>query len=87
MEVSLGRQRAPRAPRALRASLRSRVVGWRARNWRRALLAYFALSLAMMAIAAEPAADFPRAQIGTTALSVLGVIVAAVVPVVLAVLP
>jgi hypothetical protein len=45
------RERAPRAP------LRQRVADWRARNWRRVVLAWFVLSLIIMAIAAEvPAA-------------------------------
>ena len=50
------RQRAPRA------SFRQRVAAWRVRNWRRAVLAWFVLSLIIMAVAAEPKADFPKAQ-------------------------
>jgi hypothetical protein len=59
MGVSVWRQRAPQAP------LRERVAGWRARNWGRLLLAWFVLSLAIMAVASEPAADFPRAQLAS----------------------
>jgi hypothetical protein len=39
------------------------VASWRARNWRRAILAWFVLTLAIVAVAAEPAADFPKAQL------------------------
>jgi len=56
MGVSIWRQGAPHA------SFRQRAASWRARNWRRAVLAWFVLTLAIMAVAAEPAADFPRAQ-------------------------
>jgi hypothetical protein len=38
------------------------VQAWRARNWRRAVLAWFVAALAIMAIAAEPGTDFPKAQ-------------------------
>ncbi len=66
MAVSVWRQGAPRASvwrqGAPRASFRQRVQAWRARNWRRAVLAWFVASLAIMAIAAEPSTDFPRAQ-------------------------
>src|SRR5229473_1777514 len=55
-EVVVWRQRAPRVP------FRQRVAGWRARNWRRAVLAWFVLSLIIMAVAAEPRTDFPKAQ-------------------------
>ncbi len=48
-----------------RAPLRQRIAGWRVRNWRRAILAWFALSLVILAIAAEPRSDFPRAQAGS----------------------
>ena len=50
------RQRAPRA------SSRQRLAGWRARNWRRAVLAWFVLSLIIMAVAAEPKTYFPKGQ-------------------------
>jgi hypothetical protein len=43
-------------------SFRQRVVDWRARNWRRAVLAWFVATLAIMAMAAEPGTDFPKAQ-------------------------
>jgi hypothetical protein len=49
--------------RAPRASIRQRLAQWRARNWRRAVLAWFVLSLIIVGLAAEPAADFPRAQL------------------------
>ena len=74
MAVSVWRQGAPRAwryqgmPRAWRrqgvprASFRERVQTWRARNWRRAVLAWFVATLALMAMAAEPSTDFPKAQ-------------------------
>jgi hypothetical protein len=50
------------------------------------------LTLTVMAVAAEPAADFPKAQLGTmpaarTVLRTGGVATAAGVPVVLAILP
>jgi len=38
------------------------VETWRARNWRRAVLAWFVVTLAIMAMAAEPSTDFPKAQ-------------------------
>jgi hypothetical protein len=80
------RGRAPRTP------VRPRVADWRARNWRRVLLAWFVLSLIIMAIAAEPKADFPRAQISSvpavaTVLQVAGGLTVAGVPVVLVALP
>jgi hypothetical protein len=49
-------------PGAPRVSSRQRVASWRARNWRRAVLAWFVVTLAIMAMAAEPSTDFPRAQ-------------------------
>jgi anti-sigma-K factor RskA len=57
MGVSVWRQHPPQAP------FRERVASWRARNWRRAILAWFVLTLAIVAVAAEPAADFPKAQL------------------------
>lgn len=65
MAVSAWRQGAPRAwqrQEAPRASFWQRVQAWRARNWRRAVLAWFVAALALMAIAAEPSTDFPKAQ-------------------------
>ena len=50
------RQRAPRTP------FRQRIVGWRARNWRRVVLAWFVLSMIIVVVAAEPKTDFPKAQ-------------------------
>jgi hypothetical protein len=84
--------RTPRATQAPRAPFRQRVAGWRARRWRRILLAWFVLSLAIMAIAAEPAAAFPRAQINSVpavgmVLRVAGGLTVAGVPVVLVALP
>ena len=86
MGVSVLRQRAPRA------SFRQRVADWRARNWRRALLAWSVLTLAIMAVAAEPTADFPVAQLSSVPavwlmLRIAAVFIAAGVPVLLAALP
>jgi hypothetical protein len=86
MGVSVWRQRAPRA------SLRERVADWRARNWRRALLAWSVLTLAIMAVAAEPATDFPQAQLSSVPavwlmLRIAAVFTAVGVPVLLAALP
>ena len=80
------RQRAPRA------SFRHRVAEWRARNWRRVVLAWFVLSLIIVAIAAEPAMYFPKAQVRSvpavrTALRVTGGVTLAGVPVLLIALP
>ena len=106
MAVSVWRQGAPRAsvwrqgaPRASvwrqgapRASFRQRVQAWRARNWRRAVLAWFVASLAIMAIAAEPSTDFPRAQAHSVpavrvVLRVVDVLTLAGVPALLIALP
>ncbi len=86
MGVLSWRQRAPRA------TLRQRVVGWRARNWRRAVLAWFVLSLIIMAVSAEPRTDFPKAQARPVpavrmVLRVVGGLTAVGVPMVLIVLP
>jgi hypothetical protein len=86
MGVSVWRQRPPQAP------LRERVAGWRARNWRRAILTWFVLTLAIMAVAAEPATAFPRAQLNSVpavrvVLRVGAALTAGGVPVVLAALP
>ena len=51
------RQRAPRTP------FRQRLVAWRARNWRRVVLAWFVLSMIIMVVAAEPKTHFPKAQV------------------------
>ncbi len=80
------RQRAPQA------TFRQRVAGWRARNWRRAVLAWFVLSLIIMAVSAEPATDFPKAQAGSVpavrmVLRVAGGVTAAGVPMLLIALP
>ena len=80
------RQRAPRA------SFGQRVAAWRARNWRRAVLAWFVLSLIIMAVAAEPATDFPKAQARSVptvqmVLRVAGGLTAAGVPMLLIALP
>ena len=78
-----------RAPRAL---FRQRLAGWRARNWRRAVLAWFVLSLIIMAVAAEPKTDFPKAQARSVpavrmVLRVAGGLTVAGVPVLLIALP
>jgi hypothetical protein len=72
--------------------LRQRIAGWRARHWRRLVLGWFVLSLAIVAVAAEPRTDFPKAQAGTvpavrTVLQVAGGLTVAGVPFVLIVLP
>jgi hypothetical protein len=86
MGVLIWRQRAPQD------TLRQRVAGWRARNWRRAVLAWFVLSLIIMAVSAEPATDFPKAQARSVpvvrmVLRVAGGLTAAGVPVLLIALP
>ena len=86
MGVIVWRQEAPRA------SFRQRVVAWRERNWRRAVLAWFVLSLIIVVVAAEPKTDFPKAQLRSvpaarTFLRVAGVLTAAGVPVLLIALP
>lgn len=86
MGVLIWRARAPQAP------LRQRVSAWRARNWGRVLLAWFVLTLAIMAVAAEPAADFPKAQLSSVpavrvVLRTAAVLTVGGVPVVLAALP
>jgi hypothetical protein len=80
------RRRAPRAP------FRQRVAQWRARNWRRAVLAWFVLSLIIVVVAAEPSTDFPKAQLRSVPaarmfLRVAGELTAAGVPVLLIALP
>jgi len=86
MGVSVWRQRPPQAP------LRERVAAWRARNWRRAILTWFVLTLAVMAVAAEPVTAFPRAQLNSVpaarvALRAGGALIVGGVPIVLAALP
>ena len=86
MGVLIWRHRAPRA------SFRQRLAGWRARNWRRVVLAWFVLSLAILAVAAEPATDFPKAQARSvpavrTVLRVAGGLTMAGVPLLLVALP
>ena len=86
MGVVLWRQRAPRA------SFRQRLAAWRARNWRRAVLAWFVLSLIIVAVSAEPATDFPKAAARSVpavgmVLRVAGGLTAAGVPVLLIALP
>ena len=80
------RQRPPRTP------FRQRLAAWRARNWRRVILAWFVLSMIIMAVAAEPKTDFPRAQADSvpavqTFLRVAGGLTVAGVPVLLIALP
>ena len=86
MGAIIWRQRAPRD------TFRQRVAGWRARNWRRAVLAWFVLSLIIMAVSAEPATDFPKAQARSVPavrmiLRVAGGLTVAGVPVLLIALP
>ena len=78
--------------RATGAPFRQRLAQWRTRNWRRAVLAWFALSLIIVGVAAEPAADFPRAQLRSMPaarafLGVAGELTVAGVPVLLVALP
>jgi hypothetical protein len=80
------RQRAPRTP------FRQRLVAWRARNWRRVVLAWFVLSMIIVVVAAEPKTDFPKAQARSvpavqTFLRVAGGLTVAGVPVLLIALP
>ena len=80
------RRRAPRAP------FRQRLAQWRARHWRRVVLAWFVLSLIIVGVAAEPATAFPRAQLRSvpaarTFLRVTGALTVAGVPVLLVALP
>ena len=80
------RRRAPRAP------FRQRLAQWRARHWRRVVLAWFVLSLITVVVAAEPSTDFPKAQLRSvpaarTFLRVAGELTAAGVPVLLIALP
>jgi hypothetical protein len=84
--VSAWRGRAPQA------SFRQRVAGWRARNWRRAVLAWFVLTLAIMAVSAEPGPDFPKAQASSvpaarTVLHITSVLTVVGAPVLLILLP
>jgi hypothetical protein len=48
--------------RAARTPFRQRLVAWRARNWRRVVLAWFVFSMVIVMMAAEPKTDFPKAQ-------------------------
>lgn len=80
------RRPAPRTP------FRQRLVAWRARNWRRVVLAWFVLSLIIMMVAAEPKTDFPKAQARSVPavqmfLRVAGGLTVAGVPVLLIALP
>ena len=82
----------PGAGGAPRAPFRQRLAQWRARNWRRAVLAWFVLSLIIVVVAAEPKTDFPKAQLRSvpaarTFLRVAGELTAAGVPVLLIALP
>jgi len=94
-------QHPPRAPALARLSRRgtaprapalARLASWRARHWRQAVLTWFAAAIAVMAIAAEPAADFPRAQAHSVpaarvVLRTASILTAAGVPLLLIVLP
>jgi hypothetical protein len=66
------------ADMGISVSVHDRVSGWRARNWRRVLVIWFAASMASAVIVA----DVPSASVR----DVLGVVVAGV-PVLLAALP
>jgi hypothetical protein len=86
MEVIVWRQRAPQA------SFRERIAGWRARNWRRAVLTWSVLCLICVAISAEPGTTFPKAQAHSVpavgmVMKVAGGLTVAGVPVLLIVLP
>jgi hypothetical protein len=86
MAVTTWRQGAPQP------SFRQRVASWRARNWRRAVLAWFVIVLAIMAVAAEPVTDFPRAQANAVpavrvTLSAVELLTVAGVPLLLIALP
>jgi hypothetical protein len=86
MAVTAWRQGAPQL------SFRQRVASWRARNWRRAVLAWFVIVLAIMAVAAEPVTDFPRAQANAVpavrvTLSAVELLTVAGVPLLLIALP
>ena len=67
MGVSVWRHTPPQPP------LRERVAAWRARNWHRVILAWFVLTLAIMAVPVVP----PTAA----------AIIAAGIPILLVVLP
>ena len=69
-----------------------RLAGWRARNWRRIVLAWFALSMIILMVAAEPSTYFPKVQTRSvpavqTFLRVAGGLTVAGVPVLLIALP
>jgi hypothetical protein len=101
------RQQAPRASfRERIAGLRERMAGfgermagcrepiasWRARNWRRAVLAWLVLCLICVAISAEPGTAFPIAQAHAVPavgmiMKVVGGLTVAGVPVLLIALP
>jgi peptidoglycan/LPS O-acetylase OafA/YrhL len=104
MTVPVWRQGVPRAlpavrapgalpaPGAQRAPFRQRIANWRARNWRRIVLAWFVVTLALMAVAAEPGTDFPKAQASAVpavgvALLIIDVLTLAGVPALLIALP
>jgi hypothetical protein len=74
------------------ADFREHVAGWRARNWRRAVLTWSVLCLICVAIAAEPGTAFPLAQAHAVPvvgmiMKVVGGLTVAGVPVLLIVLP
>ena len=86
MEVTVWRQRAPRA------TIRERAAEWRARQWRRAVLAWSVMCLICVAISAEPATAFPKAQARSVPavgviMKVTGGLTVVGVPVVLIALP
>jgi hypothetical protein len=86
VRVITWRQGAPETP------FRQCLAGWRARNWRRVVLAWFALSMIIVVMAAEPKTDFPKAQVRSVPavqmfLRVAGGLTVAGVPVLLIALP
>ena len=86
MGVSVWRQRPPQTP------LRQRVADWRSRNWSRAILTWFVLTMAIMAVAAEPVTAFPKAQLNSVpaarvALRTGSALIVGGVPIVLVALP
>ena len=77
---------------AARTPFRQRLVAWRARNWRRVVLAWFVFSMVIVMMAAEPKTDFPKAQARSvpavqTFLRVAGGLTVAGVPMLLIALP
>jgi hypothetical protein len=75
-----------------RVDFRERIAGWRARNWRRAVLTWSVLCLICVAISAEPGTAFPLAQAHSVAalgivMRIAGGLTVAGIPALLIVLP